>query len=865
VLQLVAAVSSLTFVLVTGFESLLGLGPAIFLTSSALSALPLGRAMDRFGRVPVIAAGFVVGSAGCAVTALATRLESSVAVIIGFALIGTASAAAFLSRTAAGDMYPPHRRARGISFVLFGAVFGAILGPSVFGPLFAGKDVELDALTVPWLAGAGLMLIAGAIVAAVRPDPKRIAELIAPAPVEGTTAPAAPLGEILRRPGVVPALIAALASFGVMVSVMNLTGYVVVDHHHHAQSSVFPIIGAHVVGMFGLVLFVGALIDRIGRTPALAGGLVVMAVSCAGLLGFESVWAGSGLAGTCRSSRRPRSSPTPAKRRNAGGCSDSRTCSRGCSARASRWSAGTPSIRWAWQPSRSEPPFWSRCRSSRSRVAAALPRSSPGKGRHRVLRHASALPSRIALCAAFVLLSAAGPAAAGSPGRWDVLVEGDGTPTVASEVGLARTGDGTLHVAWRHETGPLVGDIRVRSVSSAGQARPAATVVSGWGLTADPALVAAPGGLRVFFAAATPIEGLLSATAPAVGSPWSAPALVVNEAFSGERTPGVALAPDGTPLATWYSGGDVVVHRGVSPGSVHTLAPGGTNSRPNIVTDASGRVWVAWCRFQGGPLGVLVQQVDPGSGAPVGAAFQLPGSATEFQGTSHATCILESVVNRREPLVARVRGGVFVAGATGYPSQEQLVVWRIDGPGQVGSVVVARATGVQHSRPDLAADPEGRIWVAWIQQRGGVNRIVARRSNPAGTVFGAPVSTAPPGGFVNASMNLAAQSARLDVVGLITRPNSTNAVQHTQLLPGLSLRATPSTFRRGRRQTIVFRVEDAGVPVAGARVTVGRSRATTNAAGRATIVVTTARGARTLRAAATRAGYVGAGLTLRGR
>lgn len=293
VLQLVAAVSSLTFVLVTGFEALLGLGPAIFLTSGALSALPLGRAMDRFGRVPVIAAGFVIGSAGCAVTALATRFESSVAVIVGFALIGTSSAAAFLSRTAAGDMYPPHRRARGISFVLFGAVFGAILGPSVFGPLFAGKDVELDALTVPWLAGSGLMLVAGAIVVGVRPDPKRIAELIAPdrAAGAGPPAPAAPLGEILRRPGVVPALVAALASFGVMVSVMNLTGYVVVDHHHHSQSSVFPIIGAHVVGMFGLVLFVGALIDRIGRKPALSGGLVVMAVSCAGLLGFESVWA----------------------------------------------------------------------------------------------------------------------------------------------------------------------------------------------------------------------------------------------------------------------------------------------------------------------------------------------------------------------------------------------------------------------------------------------------------------------------------------------------------------------------------------------------------------------------------------------
>ena len=103
--------------------------------------------------------------------------------------------------------------------------------------------------------------------------------------------PAAPLGEILRRPGVRPAMLAGLASFGVMVSVMNLTGYVVVDHHHHHQSDVFPIIGAHVLGMYALVLFVGALIDRIGRPVALAAGLLVMAVSTIGMLAFSSVLA----------------------------------------------------------------------------------------------------------------------------------------------------------------------------------------------------------------------------------------------------------------------------------------------------------------------------------------------------------------------------------------------------------------------------------------------------------------------------------------------------------------------------------------------------------------------------------------------
>jgi MFS family permease len=290
VLQLVAAVSSLTFVLVTGVRGLLGLGPAIFLTASALTAVPAGRMMDRFGRTPIMSAGFVLGSAGCALTALATRIDSALAVIAGFGLIGAASAVSLLIRTAAGDMYPPARRARGISYVLFGSVFGAILGPTVFSPMFAGKDVSVDSLTVPWLAAGGISLVALAIVQFVRPDPKRIAELIATPEDAAVAAPAAPLREIVRRPGVIPAMLAALASFGVMVSVMNLTGYVVVEHHHHHQDSVFPIIGAHVFGMYALVLVIGAMIDRVGRTPALEVGLVVMALSTIGMLWVTSVF-----------------------------------------------------------------------------------------------------------------------------------------------------------------------------------------------------------------------------------------------------------------------------------------------------------------------------------------------------------------------------------------------------------------------------------------------------------------------------------------------------------------------------------------------------------------------------------------------
>jgi len=288
-LQLAAAVASLTFVAVTGVEALLGVGPAIFLLSGALSALPAGRAMDRFGRRPVLACGFALGAVGGGIAGLATRLESGPGLVAGFALMGAAAGIALLGRAAAGDMYPPERRARGIALVLFGAVFGAILGPAVFGPLFSGKELEPDALAVPWLVAGGFALVGLALVLCLRPDPMQIGQAIAAGRSDAPPPPAEPLREILRRPGAVPALVAALASFSVMAALMNLISYVVVTEHDHHQADVFPIIGAHVFGMYALVLVVGALIDRVGRRQALVGGLLVMGLAAALLATAEGV------------------------------------------------------------------------------------------------------------------------------------------------------------------------------------------------------------------------------------------------------------------------------------------------------------------------------------------------------------------------------------------------------------------------------------------------------------------------------------------------------------------------------------------------------------------------------------------------
>src|ERR671919_2413666 len=177
--------------------------------------------MDRYGRIPVISGGFVVGAVACVLTALGCVVSSASLVVLGFVGVGAMNGAVLLARTAAADMYPEEKKARAISYVLFGALFGAATGPLVFRPLFAGKDLELDTLVVPWFAAAAIALLGLAIALLIRPDPRTIAlelHLAEPDSADGPQrgAPAAPLREILRRPGVVPAVVAALSSFAVM-------------------------------------------------------------------------------------------------------------------------------------------------------------------------------------------------------------------------------------------------------------------------------------------------------------------------------------------------------------------------------------------------------------------------------------------------------------------------------------------------------------------------------------------------------------------------------------------------------------------------------------------------------------------------
>jgi MFS family permease len=281
--ELAFGAATLTFEEVGGASSLAGLAPALLLGCAALAALPAGRAMDRVGARPTLLAGFTVGVAGSLLAAAGVAAGSLPLVLTGFALTGAATGVVLLSRAAAAAMVPPAGRPRAIALVLFGAVFGALLGPLVFSPLLGSGDGG-SGLDLAWLGAGGFMLVGIAIASRLRPDSTPIAADRAPAAGAAVPGLAAGLRAAVSNREILPALLAVLASWSGMVTVMALVGKALVDHGH-AHGAVFPVLSAHFIGMFAFFAIVGRVIEAIGRPRAIASGLFLLAISATALIG----------------------------------------------------------------------------------------------------------------------------------------------------------------------------------------------------------------------------------------------------------------------------------------------------------------------------------------------------------------------------------------------------------------------------------------------------------------------------------------------------------------------------------------------------------------------------------------------------
>jgi hypothetical protein len=233
--------------------------------------------------------------------------------------------------------------------------------------------------------------------------------------------------------------------------------------------------------------------------------------------------------------------------------------------------------------------------------------------------------------------------------------------------------------------------------------------------------------------------------------------------------------------------------------------------------------------------------------------MRMPGTATLYHGRLTHLC----EIVQPTPLAARPGGGMFTASTAGYPSTSKVLVWRL---GAASSTTVASKHGEDFKVPQMAADPNGRIWVGWMDHSGTV---FLRRSNPNATRWGATVRVRPPKGTLDGfELHLSAQAGVVDLLARFQSLHEIN-VFHIQAHPGLTFSASPLSFSHKDSHTVHFVVRDAGDPVNGAKVKVDGKSDTTNAQGKAEIKLGPFARRRWLTATATAPGYAPAHLRLR--
>jgi len=423
---------------------------------------------------------------------------------------------------------------------------------------------------------------------------------------------------------------------------------------------------------------------------------------------------------------------------------------------------------------------------------------------------------RLLLVAALMLVAA--PTAEAAPWR---QVTASGGASI-DQVGIVRTSDGVLHVAWHKG-----GDLNHTRIEPDGRIGATAPIQSGWTGHMDAALTAVPGGIRVVWGAirstnsSDPNQDLNTALSTDGGASWAlTPGSIIPrgaQAYGSDAS--ATTLPNGTVLQAWAGTLGTWVHAGLSPATPNVDYQGPLGQygyNPGIAADASGRAMMAWFSSGAGRLGVIAQAVGA-NGAPAGAAMTMPGSQVMVGGGSLA----------KTPIVARAKGGGFyVAYALGYPTANQVRVWRV---GAGSARLLARTEA--NSQVTLAADPNGRLWVVWSDGTFGETHVLAARSNPEATEFGAPVDAgAVRDAHSTYSVDASATSNALDILALFGTGNSSGGATYaTRIRPGLTLKA------RRRAGRVTFTVTDAGDPVRGANVRLGAHSGRTDGRGRVTL------------------------------
>ena len=242
-----------------------------YVTGTALLTWPAAWLMQRVGRRAGFLLGAFMGVVAAALAVWALFQADFVLFCIATFLQGIYQAFAQYYRFAAADVASPAFRPKAISWVLFGAIAGALLGPVLIS---STRELLAPVSFAGNFAAAGFITLAALLVLTQvnlpRPDET--------AAREGDAAPARPLAELLRQPGLVTAIIGGMLAYGMMNLLMTATPLAMIGCGFDVDQSSW-VIQWHVLAMYAPSFITGALIARHGAARIMAIGFVLMAAA----------------------------------------------------------------------------------------------------------------------------------------------------------------------------------------------------------------------------------------------------------------------------------------------------------------------------------------------------------------------------------------------------------------------------------------------------------------------------------------------------------------------------------------------------------------------------------------------------------
>ncbi len=284
--QMISATGSIVFVTLGGLigTSLIGnqawatLPLTMIVLASALTTMPAAMLMKKIGR----RAGFALASCSAVIAVLiaAMSLRDSNFYMFLFAgfLFGINFAFTQQYRYAAAESVEAKYVPRAISFVLLGAIGGALIGPKIVtyghelvdGIPHAGSMLMLACL---YIVQAILFLFLG----------KTRAEHNTEVIPSGRS-----VSEIVLQPVFMVAVLGGIAGYGLMTLVMTATPLSMSVNNGYSLQVTAGVISAHVLAMYIPSLISGFLIERLGVVRMMfAGAIALLATSIVGLQGHS--------------------------------------------------------------------------------------------------------------------------------------------------------------------------------------------------------------------------------------------------------------------------------------------------------------------------------------------------------------------------------------------------------------------------------------------------------------------------------------------------------------------------------------------------------------------------------------------------